>query len=203
MMPSIEHMPEAKVDSSVDLLVKAQSGDETALNQLLERYLPRLRRWASGRLPFGLRTMLDTGDLIQDAIVSALPHLRKLEIRSESAFLFYLQRAVKNRIIDLHKRSRRRPVREKIPVDAAAAGLSPQEEAIGAEALERYERALASLKSEERQALVLRVELGLDYQEIATELAKPSPDAARMAVTRAMVRLAEKMSGKRPAKAGR
>ena len=203
MMPSIQHMPEANVDSSVDLLVKAQSGDEHALNQLLARYLPRLRRWASGRLPFGLRTMLDTGDLIQDAIVSALPHLRKLEIRSESAFLFYLQRAVKNRIIDLHKRSRRRPIREEIPEEAAAAGLSPQEAAIGAEALERYERALASLKNEERQALVLRVELGLDYQEIATELGKPSSDAARMAVTRAMVRLAEKMGGKRPTKVAR
>jgi RNA polymerase sigma-70 factor (ECF subfamily) len=203
MMPSIQHMPEAKVDSSVDLLVKAQSGDENALNQLLARYLPRLRRWASGRLPFGLRTMLDTGDLIQDAIVNALPHLRKLEIRSESAFLFYLQRAVKNRIIDLHKRSRRRPIREEIPEEAAAPGLSPQEAAIGAEALERYERALASLKNEERQALVLRVELGLDYQEIATELGKPSSDAARMAVTRAMVRLADKMGGKRPTKVGR
>ncbi len=122
MIHPIQAMPDVRVDSSVDLLLKAQSGDEDALNRLLARYLPRLRRWASGRLPWALRTMLDTGDLVQDAIVSALPHLNKLEIRTEHAFQFYLQRAVKNRIIDLHKRARRRPAREEIPEDAPAAG---------------------------------------------------------------------------------
>jgi RNA polymerase sigma-70 factor, ECF subfamily len=198
MIQPIQVMPDVRVDSSVDLLLKAQTGDEDSLNRLLARYLPRLRRWASGRLPWALRTMLDTGDLVQDAIVHALPHLNKLEIRTEHAFQFYLQRAVKNRIIDLHKRARRRPLREEIPEDAPASGTSPQEAAIGAEALERYERALASLKNEDSQALVLRVELGLDYQEIATQLGKPSADAARMAVTRAIVRLADKMGHSRP-----
>jgi RNA polymerase sigma-70 factor (ECF subfamily) len=191
-------MPEARVDSSVDLLLKAQAGDEESLNRLLARYLPRLRRWASGRLPWALRTMLDTGDLVQDAVVNALPHLNRLEIRTEHAFQFYLQRAVKNRIIDLHKRAGRRPVREELPEDARAPDNSPEVKAIQAEALERYERALASLKNEESQALVLRVELGFDYQAIATQLGKPSADAARMAVTRAMVRLADKMGESRP-----
>jgi RNA polymerase sigma-70 factor (ECF subfamily) len=193
MMQSVQTMPEVKADSSVDLLLKAQSGDEDALNRLLARYLPRLRRWASGRLPWGLRTLLDTGDLVQDAVISALPHLNTLEIRTERALQFYLQRAVKNRIIDLHRRALRRPAREELPEHAVAAGTSPDDAAIGAEALERYERALASLKQEERQALVLRIELGLGYQEIATQLDKASSDAARMAVARAMVRLADKM----------
>jgi RNA polymerase sigma factor (sigma-70 family) len=197
MMQMIQPMPEVKVDSTVDLLLKAQTGDEDALNRLLARYLPRLRRWASGRLPWGLRTMLDTGDLVQDAVISALPHLNTLEIRTERALQFYLQRAVKNRIIDLHRRARRRPAREEIPVDVVAAGTSPDEAAIGAEVFERYERALASLKNDERQALVLRLELGLEYREIATRLGKSSSDAARMAVTRAMVRLAEKMGRSR------
>jgi RNA polymerase sigma factor (sigma-70 family) len=197
MMQMIQPMPEVKVDSTVDLLLKAQTGDEDALNRLLARYLPRLRRWASGRLPWGLRTMLDTGDLVQDAVISALPHLNTLEIRTERALQFYLQQAVKNRIIDLHRRARRRPAREEIPVDVVAAGTSPDEAAIGAEVFERYERALASLKNDERQALVLRLELGLEYREIATQLGKSSSDAARMAVTRAMVRLAEKMGRSR------
>lgn len=198
MIHPIHVMPEARADSSVDLLLKAQAGDEESLNRLLARYLPRLRRWASGRLPWALRTMLDTGDLVQDAVVNALPHLNRLEIRTEHAFQFYLQRAVKNRIIDLHKRAGRRPVREELPEDARAPDNSPEVKAIQAEALERYERALASLKNEESQALVLRVELGFDYQAIATQLGKPSADAARMAVTRAMVRLADKMGQSRP-----
>jgi RNA polymerase sigma-70 factor, ECF subfamily len=197
MMHSNHPMPDVRVDQSVTLLLKAQAGDNDALNQLLARYLPRLKRWASGRLPWGLRTMLETGDLVQDAIVNALPHLDKLEIRSERALFVYLQRAVKNRVIDLHKRARRRPVREELPPDVPAGGVSPQEAAIGAEALESYKRALASLKDEERQAIMLRVEQGLDFEEVAIHLGKPSADAARMAVTRAIVRLADKMGRRR------
>jgi RNA polymerase sigma-70 factor, ECF subfamily len=193
MIHPIHVMPEIKGDSSVELLVKAQSGDDDALNQLLARYLPRLKRWASRRLPRGLRTMLDTADLVQDAIVSALPHLNRLEIRTDRALEFYLQRAVKNRIIDLHKRGRRRPTHEEVPIDLPSTGTSPHESALGAEMLVRYERALASLRKEDREAIVLRVELGLDYEEMATQLGKPSADAARMAVTRAIVRLADKM----------
>ena len=197
MSHPIHTMPELKGDSSVDLLVKSQPGDNDALNQLLARYLPRLQRWASGRLPWGLRSMLDTADLVQDAVINALPHIKRLEVRNERALQFYLQKAVKNRVIDLHKRGSRRPQREEIPDDLASAAASPQQMAISAERRERYQRALASLKREDRQAIKLRVELGLDYDEMATKLDKPSADAARMAVTRAIVRLADKM-GDRP-----
>jgi RNA polymerase sigma-70 factor (ECF subfamily) len=197
MIHPIHAMPEVKGDSSVELLVKAQSGDNDALNQLLARYLPRLQRWASRRLPANLRTMLDTADLVQDAVISTMPHLKRLEIRSDRALQFYLQRAVKNRIIDLHKRGKRRPARVEVPMELPAAGTSPHEAAIGAQSLERYERALASLKKEDREAIVLRVELGMEYDEMATQLGKPSADAARMAVTRAIVRLADKMGERR------
>jgi RNA polymerase sigma factor (sigma-70 family) len=193
MMQPIQLMPEVKADSSVDLLLKAQSGDEDALNRLLARYLPRLERWASGRLPLGARTMLDTGDLVQDAVISALRHLDTFEIRTEGALLAYLRRAVSNRITDLYRRAARRQTRGEMPEDIAAAGTSPLEAAIGTQALERYERALASLNDGERQAIVLRVELGLNYEELAAQLGKPSADAARMAVTRAITLLAAEM----------
>jgi RNA polymerase sigma-70 factor (ECF subfamily) len=192
-MAFAETIAHAGGDSSVDLLLKAQAGDDEALNGLLARYLPRLQRWASGRLPTGVRTMLDTGDLVQDAIINALRHLNTLEVRTEGALQAYLRRAVNNRIIDLYRRAARRPAREEIPEDAEARGTSPLEAAIGAEALERYERALTCLRDEERQAIVLRVELGLDYDEMAVQLGKPSAAAARMAVTRAIARLAEEM----------
>jgi RNA polymerase sigma-70 factor (ECF subfamily) len=193
MMHAIQAMPEVKADSSVDLLLKAQSGDDDALNRLLARYLPRLKRWASGRLPSGLRTMLDTGDLVQDAVINSLRHLNTLEIRTEGALQAYLRRAVNNRITDLYRRAGRRQTRGEMPEEIVAAGTSPLEAAIGAEALENYERALASLNDAERQAIVLRVELGLNFEEMATQLGKPSADAARMAVTRAITRLAAEM----------
>jgi RNA polymerase sigma factor (sigma-70 family) len=186
-------MPDFSAESSVELLAKAQSGDDAALNGLLARYLPRLTRWASGRLPAGMRTMLDTNDLVQDAMINALRNLTSLEIRSEGTLQAYLRRAVNNRIIDLYRRAGRRPQREELPEQAADAGPSPLEAAIGAEALDAYERALEALSDADREAIVLRVELGFDFPEVAQQLGKPSADAARMAVTRAIARLAEEM----------
>jgi RNA polymerase sigma-70 factor (ECF subfamily) len=190
-------MSGAKADASVDLLRHAQAGDAAALNELLERYLPRLQRWARGRLPWGLRTMLETADLVQDAMINALPHVQVLEVRNERALESYLRQAVRNRIIDLHKRKRRRPAREEMPMDVAAPGVLPDDEAMHAEAIERYRRALASLSKGEREAVELRLERGLTYEAIASRLGKRSPDAARMFVTRAIVRLADKMGRQR------
>lgn len=190
-------MADVRADSSVELLVKAQSGDGEALNGLLARYLPRLKRWATGRLPAGMRTMLDTNDLVQDAVINALRNLDTLEIRTEGTLQAYLRRAVNNRIIDLYRRAGRRPTRLEMPEDAASPAASPLEAAIGAEAVESYERALATLSDTDQEAIVLRVELGLDFEEIATQLGKPSADAARMAVSRAIARLADAMRHKR------
>ena len=53
--------------------------------------------------------------------------------------------------------------------------------------------ALTRLRTEEREAIVARVEMGLSYQEIAEALGKPTPEAARMAVSRALMRLAREM----------
>jgi RNA polymerase sigma-70 factor (ECF subfamily) len=180
-------------ESSVELLVKAQSGDKDALDGLLERYLPRLQRWASGRMPSGIRSMSDTGDIVQEAVINALRNLGSLEIRNEGSLQAYLRRSVNNRIIDQFRRHGRRPVREEIPDNAAAADASPLEAAIGSEAVEKYERALASLREEDRQAIILRVELGLDYSDIAKQTGKPTAAAARMAVTRALKQLATTM----------
>jgi RNA polymerase sigma factor (sigma-70 family) len=134
---------------------------------------------------------------VQDAVINALRNLDTLEIRTEGTLQAYLRRAVNNRIIDLYRRAARRPTRQEMPEDAASPAASPLEAAIGAEAVESYERALATLSDADQEAIVLRVEMGLDFDEIATQLGKPSADAARMAVTRAIARLAAEMRPKR------
>ena len=40
-----------ELESSLVLIEQAQAGDRDALNRLLDRYRPRIVRWASGRLP--------------------------------------------------------------------------------------------------------------------------------------------------------
>ncbi len=180
--------------STFELLALAKSGQSAAVDVLFSRYLPRLTRWARGRLPRYARDMLDTDDLVQDTVFQTLKRLPAFEPQHEGALQAYLRQAVVNRIRDEVRRAGRHPGAEGLEeegyVDAAA---SPLDEAIGAEAVARYERALDQLRPEERQAVILRVELQLPYVQIAQEMRKPSPDAARMAVARALVRLAEEM----------
>jgi RNA polymerase sigma-70 factor (ECF subfamily) len=185
-------------ESSFDLLVQAKAGNDDALNQLLGRYIPRLERWVSGRMPHGIRSMNDTADIVQESVINALRNLNTLEIRSEGALLAYLRQAVNNRIIDQFRRHGRRPPRVEIPIDAEAAETSPLEAAIGVEAMERYERALAGLREKDQHVIILHVEFGMKADDLATELGLETPAAARMALQRALKKLAEAM---RPAMA--
>jgi RNA polymerase sigma-70 factor (ECF subfamily) len=187
-------MTEGPGDStSTDLLRRAQAGDRHALGSLIQLYMPRLRAWARGRLPSGAREIIDTQDLVQETMIAAVRNLQRIEIRGEGALQAYLRTILANRITDHHRRAVRRPGIEELASDLPANGASPLEEAIGAEALDRYERALERLGEDDRHAIILRIELCRDYDEIASALDKSSASSARMAVSRALSRLAREM----------
>jgi RNA polymerase sigma-70 factor (ECF subfamily) len=59
--------------------------------------------------------------------------------------------------------------------------------------LERYEAALLRLPEAERELVIARVEMGYTNEELANLFGKPTKGAARVAVGRALVRLAEEM----------
>jgi DNA-directed RNA polymerase specialized sigma24 family protein len=71
------------------------------------------------------------------------------------------------------------------------------EQTVGGELLDRYETALLRLSPEDRDAIIARVELGLSWSEVASELGKNSDESAQMAVKQALVRLALGMSHER------
>lgn len=179
--------------STVVLIARARQGDRQAVDLLFERHHQRLRRWASGRLPIWARDLADTDDLVQDAMIQTLGRLADFEPRRSGALHAYLRQAVLNRIRDELRRHRRQPDTETLGEDAVAAGDSPIELAIGHEAVDRYERALATLRTDERDALIGRLEMGYTYEELAEALSKPSAEAARKAATRALTRLVELM----------
>jgi RNA polymerase sigma factor (sigma-70 family) len=178
-----------------DLLDRARRGDEAALNELFRRHLAPLRRWARGRLPRWTRDLRDTEDLVQETLTQTLKHLPGFNPRHEGALQAYLRQAVMNRVRDEVRRTVRHPIPNGLGTHESFLdpGASPLEEVIGREAMERYEMALQRLDPPEREAVIARVELQQSYQQIATALGKSSPDAARMMVTRALVRLAEEM----------
>ena len=152
-----------------------------------------MQRWATGRLPNWARDMADTQDLVQEAVLQVFRKLDTFEVRGEGALQAYLRQSILNRIREELRRAKRRPSRAEFDSQARDAARSPLEEAIGQEAVERYEQALATLRPEDREALVARIELGYTNSEIAELLGKPSANAARMAVERAIVRLARAM----------
>jgi RNA polymerase sigma-70 factor (ECF subfamily) len=181
------------VDETTDLLTRARGGDRHAMDELFARHLPILRRWASGRLPRWSRDIGDTIDLVQDTMLETFKRLESFEPRGAGAFQAYLRQAFINRVrLELRKKSRR-PETLVLESGMADDGTSPLQAAIGAEASRRYERGLMALSDDSRTAVVARVEAGLSYAEIAELTGKASADAARMAVVRGHVKLAEAM----------
>ena len=181
--------------STLDLLGRARAGDQDALNELFKRNHAPLRRWARGRLPRWTRDMRDTEDLVQETLAQTLKHIDSFEHRHEGALQAYMRQALLNRVRDEVRRVNRYPAVSGLD-DAdqhAVQAASPLEEAIGRQAMERYEAALGRLREEERQLIQARVEMQQSYQEIASAHGRASADAARMAVSRALVRLAEEM----------
>jgi RNA polymerase sigma-70 factor, ECF subfamily len=182
------------VTASTDLVRKYQAGDAAALERLWLRYLPRLRRWAHGRLPASARSHTNTDDLVQDAFVRSLAHLRTLEPRGSGALFAYFRTIVFNQIRDYARQASRRPRQEELDPEVEMAGEpSALEQLIGEEVLQRYEAAMSEL-SEDDQAIILAfVELRCSDAELAELFEKPSANAARMARGRALARLAEQM----------
>lgn len=180
--------------STIELLDRYKRGDNEAVSLLVERSLPPLKRWARGRLPDWARSLAETQDLVQDAVIRAIPHLKHFEARHPGALQAYLRQAIANHIRDeIRKVNSRPPIGGDLPESKVDPGPSPLERAIGRERLDRYDAALAKLRPVEREAIVARLELQQSYEEVALALGKSSADAARMLVARAVKNLIRAM----------
>ena len=186
--------PESLHESTCNLLNQAKDGDSQALDELCTRYLPRLHQWATGRIPYYARSLVDTNDLVQETLVRTVRQLDGFLPRHPGAFPAYLRKTILNRIREEIRRTTNKPAVRSLTGDEQDPSPSPLEQAIGRDLAERYEEALLHLKEEDRAAIFLRIEMGMNFNEIADALNKPSTNAAWMAVSRALVRLAEEMS---------
>jgi RNA polymerase sigma-70 factor, ECF subfamily len=177
------------------LLTRARTGDVVAREELFQRFIPILRRWAHRRLPAGSRDLNDTMDLVQITLLRALNRLDHFESRGEGAFLGYLRNILLNVVKEETRRASRRGLSTTLDETLASPHASIVERVIGAEQIELYQRALAKLTEEQRQGVIMRVEFNYPYDQIAEALDKPSADAARMMVVRALADLAEIIDG--------
>jgi RNA polymerase sigma factor (sigma-70 family) len=186
-------------EPTIELVVKARGGNREAVEALLQRCLPQLKRWAHGRLPAAARGSLDTGDLVQETVLHVLRRLDTFEPRHVGAMQGYLRMSVINRIRDEVRKIGRQPPPSELPEDLLSDATSPLEAAVQTEAYERYRQALTEMSPRDREMIVARIEAQWSLAEIAQRFGIRTTDAARMAVSRALRKLTDRLKTPPPA----
>ena len=158
------------------------------------RSLKALTCFAAGRVPPRIRGMVESQDLVAEAVEKGLRKILELDLSREGALLSYLRRVFKNLIVDKVRAADRRPSPVSLDDQHADDQTSPLDKALDREKVELYEDALQQLKPRDAEVILLRMEQQASYDEIAVQMGLPTANAARVAVRRALLRLAHEMS---------
>ncbi len=164
----------------------AQAGDRAAFARLVERYWDRLYRW----LYQVTRDRHAAEDLTQETFLKALGALGSF--RPGSNFRAWVYRIGHNNFVN-QKRAERR-TRVALPDDLPErAGPDVEGVAESRETLEAVNRAVADLPQDFRAALMLRVNEGLSFRDVAKVL-KTTEETARWRVFKARQKLLQVLS---------
>jgi DNA-directed RNA polymerase specialized sigma24 family protein len=192
------------VDSSdwLDLVRRAQHGEEKAIHRLLELYFGRVEGFARLRLGSRGQARIQSRDTVVRAFIAGVRDLARLEFRDESQFIIHLSKLVAERIEDAREDGTLAkwnadhyvPCEFKIKsppygVDLVATGTSPNSEPGDSEAHHHVEECLSRLPSEFRELILLRNYAGASWETLAEEFGLPSPAAARILHSKALVLL--------------
>lgn len=201
--PSTDH-PDPLAAVTIQLLRSAKQGDAQATNELYARVADRLRMIVRLRLGPRLRTKLESCDVVQEALLAAVPHLSEARFETGAELLHWLATLAENRIRDLadhfsaQKRdaARERPLGVAVPWGDSSALPSaepyttgtPSRQLMNQEQQARVAAAIDALADDQREALILVRYAGLSYSDAGGHMER-SPDAVRMLVARAIVQL--------------
>jgi RNA polymerase sigma factor (sigma-70 family) len=184
----------SELTSTLDLVARVRGGDQDALEVVCLRCLKGLRCFAAGRVPPRIRGMVDTQDLVAEALQKGLNRLLDIDLGRAGALMAYLRQVLKNLIVDKVRAADRAPRSTLLDERVVDDTQSPLERALDREKVELYEEALQRLKPRDAEMIILRVEQQAPYDEIAVYMGLPTANAARTAVRRALFRLAHAMS---------
>ena len=175
-------MRESLTDKTRQLVTLAKDGNESALNQLWKVYGTRVHWIVRLRMGGELRSKLESMDLVQDALVSALEDLENFTYKNEGDFLRWLSTIAENRLRDnldkLHadKRDIRKETRLNKLVSTTKGGVkrfpgpiettTPSVIMSKKEEFDNLTKAIDLLKPEYRQVILLAKIEGLSYKEI-------------------------------------
>lgn len=189
-----------------ELLRQAKSGDESAVNQLMDRHRHSLRQMVRLRLDQRIQRRIDVSDVVQDILIEANRRLQRYLAEPQLPFHLWLRQIARDRIIDAHRRHRtslRRSVDREQSLAAprgqdqssmqlaAVLGdqrLTPAAAALQKEIVHRIEMAISQLEEKDAEMIIMRHYELLTNQEIAIALELTEP-AASMRYLRAIRRL--------------
>ncbi|HEU4759428.1 MAG TPA: sigma-70 family RNA polymerase sigma factor [Dehalococcoidia bacterium] len=143
-----------------ELVRRAQAYDEAALEALYQTYYPKIYSYAF--LQMG--DVQAAEDLASDVMLKMLESLQNYKLKG-LPFGAWVYRIARNRLIDLHRRRRRRGEVD-LSETLSATLASPQ--ALAERALERgqLQVALKHLTDEQRQVIVLKFIEGFDNRSV-------------------------------------
>lgn len=183
-------------DANQDRLAAARSGDQVAIEELVQRHLPRLHAYVRLRMGRQLAAREQSLDLVQSVCRELISHGDEFEYRDEQQFLGWLFTTALRKVQEkqrYHGRQARQAERE-VELDAAsleaAHWLSPSREAMGRERLQRVAAALSALPEDQREVIGLARIAGLPHREIAARLQR-SEAATRQLLGRALAKLGD------------
>lgn len=139
---------------------RAQSYDESALQALYEVYYPKVYNYAF----LQLGDVQAAEDLSADVMLKMVESIRSYKFKG-LPFSAWIFRIARNRLIDLHRRRKRRG---EVDLSESIAGTLASPQAMAERALERgqLQVALKFLTDEQRQVIVLKFIEGFDNRSI-------------------------------------
>ncbi len=199
-------------DKTETLLAAARTGDELAVNQLLERHRESVHRLVEMRLDRKVQRRIDVSDVVQDVMLEANNRLQKYLDDPAMAFHLWIRQIAWDRIIDTYRRHRVSAKRsmdreqamsmpsgqDESSVELAAQlcdpALTPAAAATQREIARRVEASIEQLVEQDREIVLMRHYEHLTNAEIA-EVLGVNPPAASMRYLRAVRRLRELLDG--------
>ena len=193
----VDAAPREDATESLLLLERYRRDEAGAGDELVLRYQDKLQRYVRVLLGAHLRRQLDSGDVLQDVLLDALPRLKDFEYRGKGSVLRYLKAAARHRIQSLGRNAGPSRDEDDAARDPFWLGLEQVTEPAPGEELARRElaaildAAASRLHREEQDILSARYYLERPWDEIRDEFGYPSIAAAQMAYTRAKRRWIE------------
>lgn len=194
---------------SMELVRQGQRGDAGAVNELLTRYIPRLRRILAVKIAPAQRAAIDPDDVLQETLIVATQRLGGFEAHSAGSLLHWLAKIadnqIKSRLEYLHAEKRDAGRERRLGAEAdstAGPGIavpstdpSPSQVYAREELEKLVDRELQQLEPPDyRDVILLRDYCESEWEHIRTVLRRPTLGAVQDLYHRAHARLRERLA---------